>query len=393
MKITIFTNNLEIGGIEKALFEFIKRLKEEKIEVQLYVLRNEGTLKNDFSKIIEINEIPKLSDQIAGHFKKDVVKYLKKMKFIVLIRLIYFKFMRVVMKRDICSTIKKYNQSIDGGDIAICYQVPIHPLTIFISEKVKANKKILWNHAELMSVNRLEINKYNPYIQNYDRIFSVSETTNSNVKLLFPNISYKCFVYYNYIDIEKIKTMSNQLMNMEFNPKYVNIVTVGRLSYDKAYDILMKTAKILKEKKLEFRWYIIGEGEERVKLTNLIRNYNLDHNVFLLGRISNPYPYMKNCDLYVQTSRFEGYGLTTTEALVLKKIVISTNTSGIEEKIKNNFNGFICEVDEKSIADQVWQVATNEILREKILCNLNTNIIVHDNIDLIFDLFKEQEND
>lgn len=385
MKITIFTNNLEIGGIENALRQFIKRLqKEEDMQITLYVLRKEGSLLKEFESFIDVCEIPKLSLMFADHFKQDFKLYFFHFKYLRLLKLIFWKIKRILFKNSEEVIINSLRYNINAGDIAIVYQVPVHPLTIFVANKVQSSRKILWNHAELDSVNRNLIKHYYSFIKQYDGIFSVSDVSNDNVKRILPELSDKCYVYHNYIDTEEIIRLSYEKKEYVFDNKIINIVTVGRLSYDKGYDILIESAKKLKNKGLNFKWFIIGEGEERRYIENLIQNERLSKEVVLIGRLSNPYPYMKDCDIYVQTSRFEGYGLTTTEAMILKKIVISTNTSGISEKIKNGINGIVCECTSDSISNKILEIVNNKELMKRITNNLNEPIYLFDDIDLLY---------
>ena len=107
--------------------------------------------------------------------------------------------------------------------------------------------------------------------------------------------------------MKNVLKKSTEFYPKEFTRNVFNIVTVGRLTEQKGYDVSIKAARILKDKGIQFKWFAIGEGKDRQKLESLIRKLNLNNNFFLLGRRDNPYPYIKNCDLYVQFSRHEGY--------------------------------------------------------------------------------------
>ena len=100
-----------------------------------------------------------------------------------------------------------------------------------------------------------------------------------------------------------IRKLSEEFYPEEYTTKDYIITTVGRIAEVKGYDLLVKSAKLLKEYNFKFKWYIVGDGPERLVIEEMIKKYNLDNDVILLGNKSNPYPYIKNCNLYVQTSR------------------------------------------------------------------------------------------
>ena len=116
-------------------------------------------------------------------------------------------------------------------------------------------------------------------------------------------------------------------------------------------------------------WWIVGGGPEESALRELIKEKNLEEYVTMLGMQSNPYPYIKQADLYVQPSRIESFGLTITEALVLGKPVISTKTDGGTELISDRENGLLCDVSPESIAAQVQLLIDNPQLRKQLADN------------------------
>jgi len=118
------------------------------------------------------------------------------------------------------------------------------------------------------------------------------------------------------------------------------------------------------------QWYIIGEGKERKSLEKLIHHNKLDSIFFLLGYKENPYPYMKSCDIYVQTSLFEGLGLTLIEASILQKPIVTTNFPTAHSIISHNKTGLICEMNSQSIAKSISNYIDNPQLKQKIVTNL-----------------------
>lgn len=134
--------------------------------------------------------------------------------------------------------------------------------------------------------------------------------------------------------IEEIKRKAEQDEVVPFRDVF-NIVTVGRLTEQKGYDIAVKAANILKKKKIDFAWYAIGGGRDEEKLKKLVEEYHLENQFVFLGRKDNPYPYMKHCDLYVQPSRHEGYVITLVEARALCLPIVSSDIPSAREQIQD----------------------------------------------------------
>lgn len=122
------------------------------------------------------------------------------------------------------------------------------------------------------------------------------------------------------------------------------ITTVGRLVTQKGYDIAIEAAHILKEQGADFTWMVCGEGPERKMLEEKIGQYGLQKDFILLGVQANPYPYMKAGDIYVQTSRFEGYCLTLTEARILNRPCVATNFDVVYDQMVQGENGLVVEM-------------------------------------------------
>lgn len=179
-------------------------------------------------------------------------------------------------------------------------------------------------------------------------------------------IAYYDFIskFYNVIDIEEIKRKSEQDEIIPFKESF-NIVTVGRLTEQKGYDIAIKAASILKKRKINFAWYAIGGGRDEKKLKKLVEKYCLENQFVFLGRKKNPYPYMKHCDLYVQPSRHEGYVITLVEARALCLPILSSDIPSAREQIQDGINGYVAELSAEDLADKIEYLYNNPSQRKK----------------------------
>jgi glycosyltransferase involved in cell wall biosynthesis len=142
------------------------------------------------------------------------------------------------------------------------------------------------------------------------------------------------------------------------------LCTCGRLSKEKGFDLAVKTAHVLKENGVSFHWYFVGDGPERGNVEYLIGEYKLDNYITITGMLDNPYPYIAGCDIYVQTSYEESYGLTIKEALILRRAVVSTNTIGGELLIDTEEKGVLVECNAEQIAKTIEQLLKNKKAKE-----------------------------
>ena len=126
--------------------------------------------------------------------------------------------------------------------------------------------------------------------------------------------------------------------------------------------LAVEAAKILRDKGLKFKWLFIGDGEYRSIVEKRIQDYGLQETVILMGERTNPYPYMARCTVYVQTSSFEGFGLTIAEAKILGKAVVSTNFDVVHDQLKHEENGLIADMTAESVADNIMTKLTDETL-------------------------------
>ena len=133
---------------------------------------------------------------------------------------------------------------------------------------------------------------------------------------------------------------------------HIPICSVGRLEKQKNFELAIKACKIIKNTNLNFKWFIIGDGNDRGYLQKLIDTYQLNDTIFLLGKKVNPYPYIKNSSLYVQTSIFEGLCIAVAEALSLNVPIVVTNIVGLKEYV-NSENGFISEMNEYDVSTKI----------------------------------------
>ena len=372
-KIGFFIASLGIGGIEKALLSMVKVMDKQKYDITIYTIEKKGKLLNEFEKEVNVKEINDLKEELIWNGKEMLIEYVKKRKFLSCLKEIFLLVYYRITKKDRNELAKNADYLSQTLDIAVSYQVPISPITIFVAEKVNAKKKYLWNHADLISVSTNIIENYKKYFEKYDKIFSVSEKATQNAIKLLPEFENKLETFYNIIDEQEIRRKANEKCEKCFSKYYINIVTVARLAKGKGYDLAINITSKLMNKGYKIKWFAVGDGEEKDSLERLIKEYNVENYFILLGEKLNPYPYIKNADIYVQPSEYEGYSITSSEAKILCKPIITTNTAGANEKFKNGENAIIVNYDENEIEMAIIDLIENKSKREKFINNLENS--------------------
>ena len=244
-------------------------------------------------------------------------------------------------------------------DIAIDFYGYGSFVTAFLATKIQAKKKATWLHDEkpywMKSVQK--------YLCEYDKIYGVSQAVVDAFCREYPHYKDKAAVFYNVIDIEEIKRKSEQDEIIPFKESF-NIVTVGRLTEQKGYDIAIKAASILKKRKINFAWYAIGGGRDEKKAKE-ISGEVLSGKSIVFTWSSKSIPYMKHCDLYVQPSRHEGYVITLVEARALCLPILSSDIPSAREQIQDGINGYVAELSAEDLADKIEYLYNNPSQRKK----------------------------
>lgn len=366
-KVAIVTKKMVTGGVERCLINMLKKYSTC-CEVTLFLMSNGGELYDEIPSNVNIVVIPDLNISV----KKRMLIYLSNGE---LFNLIKYLFTIVKIKqtdnfaeqcRLLSSTLPDIEQYFD---IAISYHVPVSFTVVYTLNHIKAKMKYVWFHVDPknMGINLYEMRKEH---KQYDRIIGVSEYISKEVIEMEPENKEKVQTIYNCYDIKEINSKSKEVINIH-NSDFT-FVTVGRLCNQKQQFIIPKIASLLKNDSINFKWYLIGDGQDHNKIKSLITKYHVEEEVFIMGNKNNPYPYMKMCDIYIQTSNFEGFCTTTLEAKILGKVVITTDVSGAKEQFINRVNGLIVKNNSNDIYNAIKMLINDKNLYEFISNNVKT---------------------
>lgn len=370
MKSILFViNTLGMGGAERALLNLFKYMDLDKYEVSLYVLTGQGELFDQIPE--EINLLNKRIFPVSVHSKYGRIRLMITLIKAVITRAVLIRRTGYILK-NLFVMVRKgkirkdkllWKLLSDGGqifekeyDLAVAYLEG--GSAYYVDSHVKARKKAAFihiNYSEAGYTRKLDEECY----LNYDHIFAVSEKVKEKFLLVYPECVKTTAIFYNLIDVEKILSGSTEKGGFSDSYDGFRILTVGRLVPQKALGTAVEAMRILKETGRAFRWYVLGEGEMRKSLEEQIRSYGLCEDFFLLGTAANPYPFYRQCDLYVHTARYEGKSIAIEEAQVIGCAIVITDYDGAEEQIENGVDGIVCEATAEALAAEILKLADN----------------------------------
>ena len=234
----------------------------------------------------------------------------------------------------------------------------------YVHDHVKAKKKVGFIHIDYSKAGYTRKTDKNCY-DDFDRIFTVSDEVKECFISVYPELEEKTKVFHNIIDEEKIISKSSEKMKYKMSDKGIRLLTVGRLTYQKGYDVAVYALKELVNHGFDVNWYILGDGPEYQTLAALAVKEGIDSRFHLLGAVDNPYPYYKAADIYVHATRFEGKSIAIQEAQVLGCAIIASDCSGNREQINDGVDGILCGFTPAGIADGIEKLITNPALATK----------------------------
>ena len=304
--------SLSAGGGEKSLVNLLSQINYKKYNVDLFLFNHEGLFMDFLPKQVEILPLPKSYKLFSLPLIQSISKLLSRGKFTLAINRILFtvknRSISDVSKREqytwkyLAHSLERLEKNYDAA-IGFLEKTS----TYFCVEKVNAQKKIGWVHIDYDKLG-MDPEFDSPYFEQLSSIVTVSEECANIFKKRFPNQKDKVGVMYNVVSPTMIQNMAESDSNNVFqksNDETI-LLTIGRLHYQKGLEMAIESCRKLLDKGYKVKWYVIGEGDEREKLTHLIKENRLEENFYLIGLKSNPYPYLKQADIYVQPSRFEG---------------------------------------------------------------------------------------
>ncbi|QWI52122.1 glycosyltransferase [Bacillus mycoides] len=353
-KILFIMTDMSIGGGPKTLIDYLKGLDKQKYDITLYLIVNDGELLNEIPNEIRV-------ESCISNGNGNILRAYKKL------RLFFSK--------------KQIKQTFQGYDLVVGYTEYYPTYIVAKINKYLGIRSISWIHTDLSKnptnflkriIHKKIGNKLYLYI---DKVICVSKNISEKVKEIYP-LPFKgdkLEVIYNPNNYNDIALKAMMDIELKMKNKY-KIVFVGRLSSEKNIGLLLEAVSST-QKNYDVKLLIIGEGDEKGNLVELSKSLGIEDRVAFLGYQKNPYPYIKQSDVFVLPSNTEALPGVLIEALSLNVPVIASNVGGVNEIVNHMENGILFEKQNKeelvNAMDYIFRDFKN---KEKFLYNCTNDL-------------------
>ena len=353
-KIIFVTQALWIGGIETALVNLLNRIDHDRYAVTVLTLRREREMASRlpgrcrlivadrheavslekpyrFARLFHLTEPTTNPSRLhrALMWLTPAVKWVENR--------LYIRYIRENLPRE------RYDACVIYSDVAAETAV----------RAVQADKYIMfYHHGAMRRVYHDDIG-----YRKSSAVVAVSQIQAEKLRSFRPEYANKIRVIHNLTDVDGIREKGTTDVAAAFEPGRFHIVSCGRVSQEKGMDLAVQAcARLVNAGHTNIRWWIVGGGPAEAEVRAEIARLGMQEYVSMVGMQKNPYPYIQAADLYVQPSRFEGYGLTITEALVMGNAIVSTDNGGAGEILVDGVTGVLCPISAEGIAEAVGQL-------------------------------------
>lgn len=359
---------MELGGAERALLGLLETFTQTNHQVDLFIYSHQGELMPHIPR--GINLLPEFPSYAA--FEKPLKSVLFSRQWKVAAARLWAKL-----------THWWYNRHLKGENTAILdevgratgkvlpslshlgeYDVAISFLTphYIVRDKVNAKKKIAWIHTDYSTI-VVNAQRELPVWTSFDKIVSISADVTQAFLKVFPSLKDKIIEMENPLPVELIKHQAEEFDATPVMPGKIKLLSIGRYCTPKNFPGAVAIMAELCKLRNDVVWYIIGYGGGEQEIREAIIKHNMQNKFILLGKKSNPYPYIKACDVYIQPSIYEGKSITVKEAQLLGKPVAITNYPTAHSQIHDGEDGVILP-----LGDPVETAAAlNDFLNNKTL--------------------------
>lgn len=358
---------MECGGVQKSLLSLLNAIDSTYLNITLLLNEKKGAFLKFIPNWITIQELQYREDiveEIQIGRRAQLRKMLRQLKPISLLK----KYMSMHKEANmqyydgIIHRQKRFNNAIINQeifnqkyDLAVAYS-DLNQM-ILVNDHIKANRKIAFLHNQLdKRPGNISVCQY--LFENFDSVYCVSKDM---TKYLINHISgIKDNVHYfpHILNVQMFKDWA-QKYNAEWPGSGIKILSVGRITKQKGFDLIPHIAQKLRKDGINFQWLIIGEGDSLETLITETKEHNIYDYVKFCGMKENPYPYFATCDIYVQPSRYEGYCLTVAEARAFAKPIIATHFDGANEQLEYGRCGKIVDFSVNSLYSAIKELSEN----------------------------------
>nr|MBR4280722.1 glycosyltransferase [Clostridia bacterium] len=359
-KLLFVIYSLGFGGAERSLVNLFNELPQDRYSIDLLLFQKRGAFLDYLPEWVNVLETPAAMDKLYAPVRKAGRYAVRKIAGTCCAKLA-----RKTRKEQLAFRWRNFYrrklETLPGYyDVAIAYGGTEN--LYYIGDCVNAGKKIVWIHNDYCTGGYSRQDDL-PYLSRMDAVVSISKQCVEVLKSEFPEFQDRIWCIENITSSTTVRLQAEAFQPAEYTPGKTTILSVGRLTVQKGLHLAIEAAALLKAAGLDFQWFVLGRGPLQDELTELIKKQGVEDCFFLLGTRANPYPYIRQCTVFVQTSLYEGKSVVMDEAKILAKPIVTTNYPTVRDQIKDGTEGLIAEMSAQSIA---W--AIRRILDDKRLC-------------------------
>ncbi len=372
-RILIFSHAMELGGAERALIGLLESLDEERCSVDLFLMRHQGELMPMIPKKVRL--LPEIAAYAS--LAVPIMQVLRRGMFGVALGRGYGKWQaaRYCKKNGISGdsgVSLDYSHKYTGAfmpaigegeyDLAISFLTPHY----FVAQKVRAKVKLAWIHTDYSAL-RIDVASEEKVWDCYDRIGAISPAVGDAFAQVFPCLAHKLMPLENIVPQQAVRAGAVGDVSAEMpEDGSIRLLSVGRYANAKNFDNVPDICRRLRQMGLPVKWYLVGFGCDEELIRRRIAQAGMEEAVILLGKKTNPYPYLAACDLYVQPSRYEGKAVTVREAQILGKPVVITRYATAGAQLEENVDGVIVPLDNEGCAEGIAALLCDEAKMERL---------------------------
>lgn len=400
-RILILMHYMELGGAESALLGLLQSVDPDRVDVDVFFYSHRGELM-DFLPMEKINLLPEI--EAYSLTERPLSEVVKKGYW----RLAIARMIGRLNTASFCKRHQNSNKPAECGtffqqratwkllpkiqpdveyDLAISFLTP----HFFLLNNVNAKKKIGWIHTDYTRI-LIDVDEELKMWQRLDYIASISEEVGNRFCEVFPSLKNNLIQIENILNTNFIRKRADESkVSLCDDPSVVCLLTIGRFSPPKKMDEIPLICKKILNRGLSIKWFIIGYGSEEIetKVRDNVEKEGVADKVIILGKKSNPYPYIKACDIYVQPSRYEGKSITVREAQILCKPVIITNYPTAKSQVKDGLDGIIVPLEVDECAAQMAKFISYVDKQHEIIHYLETHDYGNEHeVDKIYSLLR-----
>lgn len=366
-KLLFCVYGLGIGGIEKCLVNLINALPVERYDVDILLMNPEYDFRDQLRRPVRF--LP-LFDYVAN--VHDTMPEIRRRGGVLrnpglALRWVLFR-LELKFGRKPWRWFRKLPEHYD---VAVAYSQ--NDLSAYyVIDKVRADRKVFWYHNGAYERSGWQYERDRRYYPRFDYAVAVSTDCANVLRERFDFAPGRLIVLRNICDDEAIRTRAEAFAPDSFRDGPYHIVTVGRMTAEKGAPLAVEACRMLRDRSFDICWHWVGDGNQSDAIRRTIAEYGLEDRFILEGNQENPYPYIKNADIYVQPSHYEAYSTTVTEARVLGIPIVTTDVGGMRDQLTDGENGLIVPIDAAAIAGAAERLLTDEALRRSFAKRLQS---------------------